>query len=162
MRAETASLLENLSKDFEEKGGGKPARKGAGAIDRRKFIELRGSGLPLADAMRGAGSQMKSRKALQTAGSALMRAHPEYGVAVLDILREKQRMLLDAMTKDKMDNASLSSISVSLGIVTDKVQLMSGQPTERVEETKIFEEMDKARLTGFILGRLSAAQSGKK
>ena len=162
MRAETANLLENLSKDFEEKGGGKPKRKGHGVIDHRKFIELRGSGMPLADAVRGAGSTMTSRKALQVLGTNMMKTHPEYVPAVLDILREKQRMLLNAMTKEKMENASLSAIAVTTGIVTDKIQLLSGQPTERTDSLVNFEEMDKARLTGFILGRLSAGQPKSK
>lgn len=162
MRKETASLLDKLAKDFEEGGRGKPGRKDRGRIDHRKFIELRGSGMPLAEAVKGAGSTMKSKKALQVYGSTLMKDHPEYVPAVLDILRDKQRMLLEAMTKDKMDNASLSSLSVAMGIVTDKVQLLSGQPTEHQSTSVLLEEMDKQRLVGFILGRLSAGRSPKK
>lgn len=162
MNKDTEALLDKLSKDFVE--GKHPKTRKVGKppkIDHAKFIEARGKGMNMANAVKEAGSTAKSPKTLQVIGSQLIAEHPEYQVAIVDIMRDKQRMLLDAMTQTKADDASLSSIAVALGIVTDKLNVAEGKPTARVETVQNLDEMDKQRLLGFVIGRLSAGKTLK-
>lgn len=157
MRPETEKYLDSLSANFAaKKAEGKPVK-----INHRKFIDAVSDGKPLSEAVRVAGSKGKSIKSLQVTGSKLLEAHPEYRAAITELIEEKQRAIITAMTQDKIETASLSSQAVAFGILTDKGELLAGRPTARTVSDVNLEALEKQQLLSFVLGRLSAGASPK-
>lgn len=160
MRPETEALLDKLSAGFAQEGKNSPvAGKKRKKINHRIFIEQVASGAKLADAVKAAGSTGKSENALQVHGSQILAEHPEYREAITDLIAEKQRLILASMTKQKIEDASLSSQAVAFGILTDKGELLAGRPTSRVESDIDLKSLEKQQLMAYLLGKMSA---GKK
>ena len=49
------------------------------------------------------------------------------------MLAEKQRKILESIKPKDYQNAPLNQKTIALGIITDKLQLLKGDPTERIE-----------------------------
>lgn len=153
MRPQLESMLDDLSGKFaERKVKGRPV-----VINPRKFIEAVAEGKTLGEAAKEAGSKASNEKSLQVTGSKLLQAHPEYRAAITEMIEEKQRLILGAMTQEKIESASLSSQAMAFGILTDKGELLAGRPTQRHVTDVNLESLEKQQLLGFILGRLSGS-----
>ncbi len=76
----------------------------------------------------------------------------------LSALKKKREEALASLTQDKLEKANARDTAISLGILIEKVQLLSGQPTENVaslhllvtaEELKALNDADlESRLLG--------------
>lgn len=158
MLEKTEKLLDGLTQKFAEKGN-RSQRGKRPTINHRIFVESVASGKKLADAMKDAGSKGKSERGLQVQGSQILKVHPEYREAITELIEIRQREILGAMTKQKIEDASLSSQAVAFGILTDKGELLAGRPTARTETDTNLDKLEQSALMAFILSRLA---SGKK
>ena len=163
MLQETEKLLDKLSEKFA--GGRKEVIVGGRKrkpLNHRRFIESLAEGATLAVAVKDSGSLAKSTLSRQVVGSKILEAHPEYREAITDMIEVKKRQVLQAMTKEKIEGASLSAQAMTFGILTDKGELLAGRPTERVEHDENLEKLEKQQLMAFIFGRLTAGQKRLK
>lgn len=160
MDQQSESALDRLTHKFHEKNvirhRGRPP-----TINPMKFIEARSSGMTLASSMRAAGSEMTDNRHLTSAAIHYLDEHPDVKVTLLDTIEQKKRKILDSMTDEKIEKASLSSQAVTFGILTDKGELLAGRPTARMdggdaELEKI--KTDKLALVSYVLGYLNASR----
>jgi hypothetical protein len=154
MLEKTEALLDSLTAKFSA-GANPRSRKGKKpTINHRLFVESMGKGKKLAEAMVDAGSKGKSEGALQVQGSQILKVHPEYREAITELIEVRQREILGAMTKQKIEDASLSSQAVAFGILTDKGELLAGRPTQRTETDSNLDKLERGALMSYILSRL--------
>jgi hypothetical protein len=157
MNESQEELLQKLQTEFRDSPPKKTPRKTK--INHEIFIEAAGRGLPNSEAVKLAGSEAKSTASLKVAASQILSNHPEYRGVIEGKLAEKKLMILDAMSEEKAQEATLSQQAVALGIVIDKAELLAGRPTQRmasdVDLEKLKEGNYRENLMSFILGLLS-------
>ena len=87
-------------------------------------------GMSMEEAGRLAGS--KAKRAGNSVGS-VIKHNPRLKKTIIALLEERQRWLLEAMKKRAIKSAALTQQSVSFGILTEKLQLLKGDPTTRLD-----------------------------
>jgi len=58
--------------------------------------------------------------------------YDEEATGLAERMVEKGHLILDAITPKKLENASLSQLGVTFGILTDKMRLLTGQSTDNL------------------------------
>lgn len=163
MKPETEKFLERLSNEFVGvKAKSKKRAKKPRKLNHRVLLESLSDGSTLSQAAKDAGSTAKTVDALRVSASQVLDAHPEYKEPLTDMIEEKQRKILKAMSQEKIEDASLTSQAVAFGILTDKGELLAGRPTQRNESNVDLSPLDRVQLLSFILGRLSSGSSTDK
>jgi hypothetical protein len=135
------------------------------SVDHKILVKALGEGHSPDEAAMLAGAKSKDRSSLASTTRKILRAHPEYQEIIKEKIRERKLQLLDAMSEEKMEQASLSQQAVAFGIMVDKGELLEGRPTQRVAsdvDLEVLKEGNyRSNLMAFILGRLSAGRQDK-
>lgn len=116
-----------------------------GKIDRTIFIRAKANGMNNADAARLAGSKALTQHGAEIVGYAVMK-EDDVKMSVIEMMNKRREQILHHMSEDKMDSASLKDQAIAIGILTEKSQLLQGQPTERADVTfsnKTDDELDQ-------------------
>jgi hypothetical protein len=107
-----------------------PRKAGSKNIDKDKLIEALKQGKDIAEAGILAGSKSDNvRKDIRK----LIKANPVFKQTIVDILKVKQRNLINSISKDQIHKASLKDKATAFGILTDKLQLLQGEADRRIE-----------------------------
>lgn len=107
-----------------------PRKAGSKNIDKEKLIEALKQGKDIAEAGILAGSKSDNvRKDIRK----LIKANPAFKKTIVDILKEKQRNLINSISKEQIHKASLKDKATAFGILTDKLQLLQGEADRRIE-----------------------------
>lgn len=119
-------------------------KKKIGKIDRTIFIRAKVKGMNNGDAAKLAGSLAKGHAA-ESVGSEVLQ-EPEVKRSVIELMAAKRDKILEQITDEDIFKASLKDKSISIGILTEKTQLLKGEPTERADVTfsnKSDDELDQ-------------------
>lgn len=131
----------------------KPKKQG-GNIDKEKLKQAIADGHTLADSAKLAGSKAKTAGALASVAKNTIARDQELAQDIKQALEEKRIMVLGAITKEKVRKASAPQLVVMTGILTDKIQLVSGLPTERIKGDIKFNEMKPEEVKQFLIDKL--------
>ena len=106
-----------------------------GRIDKDILVQALGAGLTKTQAGRLAGSKaVEDRNIISTVNTVIDNPkNIDKKKTVIELLKERQRWLLEAIKQSDMEKAPINQKTVALGIITDKLQLLKGDPTERIE-----------------------------
>ena len=100
-----------------------------GKIDNEVLVKALVEGKTYTEAGKLAGSTAKQIK--NTVCKKIQHS-PTIKRDIVEQLEEKRQMILTAMTEDRITGQSLAQLSTSLGIITDKIELLSGHETQRI------------------------------
>ena len=98
-------------------------------IDVKTYKELRGQGLSQPDAYSAAGGEGKSRFVLASNASIFEKKH-ELKDDIIKKLKDKRGVALRALSPQKARKESFRNLAISIGILTEKIQLLEGKPTQ--------------------------------
>lgn len=106
-----------------------------GRIDKKILVQALGQGLTKAEAGRLAGSKAKDARNITNRVSEFLNkdTNGEEKKTIIEMLAEKQRKILESIRPQDYEKAPLNQKTIALGIITDKLQLLKGDPTERIE-----------------------------
>jgi len=112
-----------------------------GKIDIEVFIQVYGKTQDQALAYEKAGGECKNKddsvrqggRLLKKLSQDLTKKGEEQRKTIITLLREKQRKILESITPEELENAPLNQKVISLGIITDKLQLLENKPTSIME-----------------------------
>lgn len=112
------------------------SKRKRGKVDRQLFMELIGKGFTQDEAYIKAGgiatTNSTARSEAVKLKQVIFASDPSTKITFLDRLQQTRNELLENITPFDMQTASLKDKAISLGIMIEKVQLLSGQPTENV------------------------------
>lgn len=131
-------------------------KRNRGKINETGLIKAIGEGLSYREAGRLAGS-----KAKDPSDSVIKRikSSPRIKRGIIEVLEKRQRWIINSIKKQDIKQAPLQVKGILFGILTEKLQLLKGDPTQRIEtmpkmvfeEEKKEEEKKKGEATALIL-----------
>ena len=62
-----------------------------------------------------------------------LKKNPDLKVDIIKQMERKRKDILDSMSRKKAKGMAYEKAAVAFGIITDKIQLLKGDPTERIE-----------------------------
>jgi len=98
-------------------------------IDVKTYKELRGQGLSQPDAYMAAGGEGKTRLIVASNASVFEKKHDLKDDIILK-LKDKRGVALRALSPQKAKKESFRNLAISIGILTEKIQLLEGKPTQ--------------------------------
>ena len=101
-----------------------------GHIDEKILAVAIGSGKSNAEAGRLAGSTAK-RPDDSVANK--IQKNPRLKKTIIQLLEQRQRWILNSIKQKDIKDAPIAVRGVLVGIITDKLQLLRGDPTQRIE-----------------------------
>jgi hypothetical protein len=131
--------MDNQS-DLKEKTKLKGLRHNYGKIDEKLLIKGINDGLTIAQAGRLAGSRAVNPS--DSINKKILRS-PRIKKSIIEILEKRQRWILNSIKKTDIKTAPLQVKGILFGIMTEKLQLLKGDPTQRIETIPkmVFEEV---------------------
>lgn len=127
-------------------------------IDPEKLKTALAEGKTYAEAAKEAGSDATSPQALAAVTSQALRRDTKLRADVRDLLEEKRRMAIGAITAQKLKQATAAQLGVVIGVLTDKINILDGLPTQRLEGTIDFTSKDPADIKRWLVARLGSTK----
>ena len=125
-------------------------------IDRNKLVEALGEGLTLEEAAKEAGSKAHTYAGRAGVAANTLKRNPRLKKDVLDLLEDKRKMTFKALTKQKMDRSTGYQLVTMTAILTDKIQLLKGLPTARMEGTIDFKHKKQGEIKAWLQSKLTS------
>lgn len=132
----------------------KQAKQPKEKLDLGLLVEGLSQGMTHAQAAKHAGSTAKSRNALSGVASQALRRHPELREDVLESMKNRRIQAVQSLSKQKMDKASAKDLAIVVGILTEKINLMEGKPTQRVEGSIDFSKKKPSEVKGWLISKI--------
>ena len=101
-----------------------------GKIDETKLAVALVGGASNAQAGREAGSLAKNPS---DSVANKIRTSPKLKKTIIDLMEQRQRWLINSIKLKDIKSAPLAVRGILVGIITDKLQLLRGDPTQRIE-----------------------------
>jgi hypothetical protein len=113
-----------------------------GRIDKKVLIKGVEAGLPLSQAGRLAGSKAKD---VNNSVIKAIKDSPRLKRSIIEVLEKRQRWIINSIKKQDIKSAPLQVKGILFGILTEKLQLLKGDPTQRIETIPkmVFEDTKK-------------------
>lgn len=110
-------------------------KRAYGRLDSEILVQALGQGMSNIQAGRLAGSRAKNDMDVSSHVSKVLKKpkNTKEKKTIIELLAEKQRRILESIKDTDFKNAPLNQKTIALGIITDKLQLLKGDPTERIE-----------------------------
>ena len=107
-----------------------------GRINTDILVQALGQGMTKAEAGRLAGSKAKDATSITSNVNKIINApkNSKKKRTIIELLAERQRWIINSIKPKDIENAPINQKTVALGIITDKLQLLKGDPTERIEQ----------------------------
>ena len=116
-------------------------------VDKEGFLKHLKEGYTQAEAYRMSTPKAITDGSAYTLGSALageLLSDIETKNDIISALDKKRWALLDGVTPQKIATTGVKDLFISIGIATEKIQLLSGQPTEQVAHLHLHADIAKA------------------
>lgn len=129
-----------LSEPNEKTTGKHTPNRKRGKVDKVLFLELLKKGETQANAYKASNSFPVTEKTASVNGYRLsgeLLADADLKYDVTKSLESYRRDLLEGITRDKIEKSGIKDIAISVGIFTEKIQLLRGMPTENVQSLNI-------------------------
>lgn len=104
-----------------------------GKIDKELVIQALGKGLSKTKAGILAGSKSQDAPTIIHGVDDCLRNDTQAKKRIEDLLEEKRRLVISKMTPAKAEKQNFVQLATSCGILTDKIELIKGNPTNRIE-----------------------------
>jgi len=98
-------------------------------INKEVYKEMRSQGLSQAKAYELAGGYAKD-PAVLAANASQYEKRMQLKGDIIKMLEEKRRVALRALSPQKAKSESFRNLVISVGILTEKIQLLKGKPTQ--------------------------------
>ena len=105
-------------------------------VNRETFIKAYVETQDLGRAYLLAGGEVKKKEDASRLGSRLLKNLTQDDTkkkTIIQLLKEKQRKILESITDEELEKAPINQKVISLGIMTDKLQLLENKPTSIME-----------------------------
>jgi len=134
-------LNATITKELNQSQG---LKRAYGKIDENKLIKAVEQGLTLKEAGMIAGSRAKD---INSSITKKISRSPRIKKSIIEVLEKRQRWIINSIKKQDIKSAPLQVKGILFGILTEKLQLLKGDPTSRIETIPkmVFEEEKKEK-----------------
>jgi len=123
-------------------------------LNLEKFKEAMLEGRSLSECAKAAGSKAKTRSALSGVGSLILKRNPQLKTDIVVDMDSKRKLLIEAITPDKLRKATVGHIAMAINVLTEKIELLKGKPTERIAGDIDFNKKTKEEIAQWLRQRL--------
>lgn len=100
-----------------------------GKIDNKILIQAMGEGKTMAQAGRLAGSKAHSEDQISSSVSVKIKRDAQLKKSIIQKMEEVREAYLDSMVGEDLTKVPVNQRAITLAILTDKIQLLKGDPT---------------------------------
>lgn len=102
-------------------------------IDEVVLAKAIADGYSKVDAYRLAGGMSDNKDTAVRAVNVYLKDNPDLKIDIITQMEKRRQDIIDSMDEDKAEKMPYDKGTVAMAILTDKIQLLKGDPTERLE-----------------------------